>query len=171
MKLGLSLMSCREDFAKICFETLLKYSLLDNKEHSLMNGNRELDQTARLLSEVSLSSEDSQVTNKLAVTSLLHRFQEVLCKYIADEKLSAPVPLAAHRVAEMCFVLKALATLISSLSRGQGEVDSRTWGLVIGLYPHLVEATATQAAGVSSNLKQALHQYKDLLQAPSPAHA
>ena len=164
-------MSCREDFAKICFETLLQYSLLDNKEHSLMNGNRELDQTARLLSEVSLSSEDSQVTNKLAVTSLLHRFQEVLCKYIADEKLSAPVPLPAHRVAEMCFVLKALATLISSLSRGQGEVDSRTWGLVIGLYPHLVEATATQAAGVSSNLKQALHQYKDLLQAPSPAHA
>ena len=132
----------------------------------MMNGNQDMDSTATLLSEVRLASEDSQVTNKLAVTSLLHRFQEVLCKYISDEKLSAPVPLPAHRVAEMCFVLKALATLISSLSRGQGQVDSRTWGLVIGLYPHLVEATATQAAGVSSSLKQALHQYKDLLQSP-----
>ena len=129
------------------------------------------DEASEVMSAVSLTEEDCKVTNKLAVTSLLHRFQEVLCKYIADKKLSAPVPLPAHRVAEMCFVLKALATLISSLSRGQGEVDSRTWGLVIGLYPHLVEATATQASGVSSNLKQALHQYKDLLQAPASGHA
>ena len=132
-----------------------------------MNGNQDVDKTADLLTEVRLTSEDCQVTNKLAVTSLLHRFQEVLCKYIADEKLSAPVPLAAHRVAEMCFVLKALATLISSLSRGKGEVDASTWSLVIGLYPHLVEATATQASGVSSSLKQALHQYKELLQSPT----
>ena len=144
---------------------MLQYSL--NKNNSLANGNQELDKTANLLSEVRLTSEDCQVTNKLAVTSLLHRFQEVLCKYISDENLSAPVPLAAHRVAEMCFVLKALATLISSLSRGKSKVDSSTWGLVIGLYPHLVEATATQASGVSSSLKQALHQYKDLLQSPS----
>ena len=54
-KIRFSSLLFREDFAKICFETLLQYSLLDNKEHGLMNGNRDLDQTAKLLSEVKKS--------------------------------------------------------------------------------------------------------------------
>lgn len=32
-------------------------------------------------------------TTKLAVTSLLHRFREVLVKYVEDEKLSGKAPL------------------------------------------------------------------------------
>ena len=67
----------------------------------------------------------------------------------------------------MSFVLKAVATLISSLKRGQGDVDHRTWDQVIALYPHLVKATSTSAQPVASSLQQALHQYKDLLQAPA----
>ena len=126
------------------------------------------DEASEVMSAVSLTEEDCKVTNKLAVTSLLHRFQEVLTKYIADEKLSSPVPLASHRVAELSFVLKSLTTLISSLKRGQdpGQVDARTWDQVIGLYPHLVTATSIQAASVTSSLQMALHQYKDLLQPP-----
>ena len=42
--------------------------------------------------------------------SLLHRFKDVLTKYIADEKLSSPVPLASHRMAEFSFVLKSITT-------------------------------------------------------------
>lgn len=34
-----------------------------------------------------------QVTTKLAVTSLLHRFREVLVKYVEDERLSGKCPL------------------------------------------------------------------------------
>lgn len=46
-------------------------------------------------------SDSTQVTTKLAVTSLLHRFREVLVKYVDDEKLSGKCPLprlvdAAH---------------------------------------------------------------------------
>lgn len=38
-------------------------------------------------------SDSTQVTTKLAVTSLLHRFREVLVKYVDDEKLSGKCPL------------------------------------------------------------------------------
>ena len=161
----------RENFAKICIETLLQYSLLEKNGggQQMTNGAGRLEEEAsEVMSAVSLTEEDCKVTNKLAVTSLLHRFQEVLTKYIADEKLSSPVPLASHRVAELSFVLKSLTTLISSLKRGQGpgQVDARTWDQVIGLYPHLVTATSIQAASVTSSLQMALHQYKDLLQPP-----
>jgi len=154
-------LALREDFAKVCFETLLQYSLLDQSD-PLANGNG-----GEILSNGVDGGKDAKMTNKLAVTSLLHRFQEVLCNYIADEKLHNPVPLPAHRVSEMSFVLKAVATLISSLKRGQGEVDKMTWSLVISLYPHLVQATTTTAQPVAVSLQQALHQYKDLLQPPS----
>ena len=118
-------MLCRENFAKICIETLLQYSLLEkqgSEEPQVTNGNGNLENeeaTREMMSEMSLTEEDCKVTNKLAVTSLLHRFKDVLTKYIADEKLSSPVPLASHRVAELSFVLKSLTTLISSLKRGQ----------------------------------------------------
>jgi len=161
-------LALREDFAKVCFETLLQYSLLDQSE-PLSNGNGGFDTPARILTNgvAETNGKDAKMTNKLAVTSLLHRFQEVLCNYIQDEKLHSPVPLPAHRVSEMSFVLKAVATLISSLKRGQGEVDQRTWAQVISLYPHLVQATATSAQPVAVSLQQALQQYKDLLQPPA----
>jgi hypothetical protein len=140
----------REDFAKTCFETLLQYSLLDQAEPGVTNGNVELVTNG----VESLGLEDAKITNKLAVTSLLHRFKEVLTTYIADEALHGPVPLPSHRVSELSFVLKALATLIASLKRGSAGVDRRTWGLVIGLYPELVRATATSAQPVASSLQQ-----------------
>jgi len=160
-------LALREDFAKVCFETLLQYSLLDQGD-GIANGNGLSDGVlSNGVEDANIGVKDVKMTNKLAVTSLLHRFQEVLCNYIADEKLHNPVPLPAHRVSEMSFVLKAVATLISSLKRGQGEVDKRTWAQVISLYPHLVQATTTTAQPVANSLQQALHQYKDLLQPPS----
>ena len=150
----------------------MKYSLLDNKNKNgiaVTNGCLENENDpSKMMQKMSLIDEekDSVVTNKLAVTSLLHRFQEVLCKYIEDEKLSSPVPLASHRVTELSFVLKALTTLISSLKSGQGEVDVRTWQQIIALYPHLVGATSIQSSTVTSSLQLVLHQYSDLLQPP-----
>ena len=82
--------------------------------------------------------------------------------YISDEALHGPVPLPSHRVSEMSFVLKALATLISSLKRGAGAVDPRTWGLVIGLYPDLVRATVTTAPAVAASLQQVTQRKREL---------
>ena len=128
--------SMRENFAKICIETLLQYSLLEkNGSEEITNGNGKVEdeeEAREVMSSMSLTEEDCKVTNKLAVTSLLHRFKDVLTKYIADEKLSSPVPLASHRVAELSFVLKSLTTLISSLKRGQAP------GQVIILPPSCV---------------------------------
>lgn len=60
----------------------------------------------------------------------------------------------------MLFVLKAVATLISSLKRAEfGEVDKRTWTLLISLLPYLVAATTMTAPSVASSLLQALHQF------------
>lgn len=72
-------LTLREEFAKTCFETLLQFSLIDGNE-TVIPGNDEKEGTA----------------GKLAVTALLHRFQEVLKKYIDDEKLSGKCPLPRY---------------------------------------------------------------------------
>lgn len=72
----------REEFAKTCFETLLQFSLLDG-----------------LHTEIDMATTESSVTDeggvagRLAVTALLHRFQEVLRRYIEDERRSGKCPL------------------------------------------------------------------------------
>lgn len=73
-------LTLREEFAKTCFETLLQFSLIDgdNKEFVISSSNDDKNNT---------------IAGQLAVTSLLHRFQEVLKKYIDDEKLSGKCPL------------------------------------------------------------------------------
>ena len=95
------------------------------------------------------------LVNKLAVASLLSRFHEVIVKFIEDEKLNGKCPLARHRVAEITFVLKALATLISSLKRAPpGSVEKSVWVQLIDLYPRLVDCTTTTSAGqVNQSLK------------------
>ena len=108
--------------AQVCFETLLQYSLLAESP-PLTNGNTEVVEGV-----AAMAVGEASVTNRLAVTSLLHRwfsatatttttaaprFKEVVTRYIADEALQGAVPLPSHRVSEMSFVLKAVATLIS----------------------------------------------------------
>lgn len=72
----------REEFAKTCFETLLQFSLLDglsNESEHDTNKNPENDEGC--------------VAGRLAVTALLHRFQEVLRRYIENERRSGKCPL------------------------------------------------------------------------------
>ena len=105
----------------MCFETLLQYSLLHQEDFVNMSptttvkNNKQKNNVA-----------ENNITSKLAVTSLLHRFQEVLKKYVEDEKLHGKCPLPRHRMAEISFVLKAISTLISSLKIAppdKGNVD------------------------------------------------
>lgn len=112
----------REEFAKTCFETLLQFSLLDDQGangsgavsggstiHSLNNNNNSnLDSTV---------AGEGGVAGRLAVTALLHRFQEVLKKFNDDERQSGKCPLPKYRLSEISFVLKAVATLIISMKK------------------------------------------------------
>lgn len=72
----------REEFAKTCFETLLQFSLLDGL-------NNESDHDTTKNSE----NDEGGVAGRLAVTALLHRFQEVLRRYIENERRSGKCPL------------------------------------------------------------------------------
>lgn len=91
----------REEFAKTCFDTLLQFSLLDDSQPDV---------------KVSADSEGG-VAGRLAITALLHRFQEVLNKYNDDERKSGKCPLPRYRMSEISFVLKAVATLIVSMKK------------------------------------------------------
>ncbi|KAF8790147.1 Protein MON2 like protein [Argiope bruennichi] len=135
----------REEFAKSCFETLLQFSFLES----------------------GIDIDDDGVVNLLAVTSLLHRFKEVIHKYAEDERLSGKCPLPRHRMSEISFVLKAVATLAKSLKKADPEkVEWTVWEQLISLYPSLVDCTTSTSAQVCCSLREALHEYADLLEPP-----
>ncbi|XP_066601178.1 protein MON2 homolog isoform X2 [Prorops nasuta] len=144
----------REEFAKTCFETLLQFSLLDGLN------NESGDPTK-------IEHDEGGVAGRLAVTALLHRFQDVLRRYIESERRSGKCPLP--RLSEISFVLKAVATLVVSLKKAPpNKVERSVWEQLIGLYPCLVECTVTTASGqVSRSLREALLQYHDLLRPPA----
>ena len=77
----------REEFAKICFEVLLQFSLLHEESGAVEAepGDSGPAQTT------------SQVTNQLAITSLLHRFHNVLASFAEDGKASGKCPLPRYR--------------------------------------------------------------------------
>jgi len=64
----------REEFAKICFEVLLQFSLLHEEQNEI-------------------AKSTSQITNQLAITSLLDRFHNVLSTFVQDAKNSGKCPL------------------------------------------------------------------------------
>nr|XP_022302199.1 protein MON2 homolog isoform X3 [Crassostrea virginica] len=135
----------REEFAKTCFETLLQFSFINKSR-----------------------SEEGGIT-KMAVMSLLQRCQEVVRKHVDDERLSGKCPLPRPRLAEMASVLKAITTLLRSLKQAQpGNVDKAVWKLVLQLYPCLVDCTTSPSPSVCKALRDALHEYSDLLSPPTP---
>ncbi|XP_046890871.1 protein MON2 homolog isoform X2 [Hypomesus transpacificus] len=134
----------REDFSKVCFETLLQFSF-SNRAPTPQEG----------------------YISRLALSVLLRRAQDVLQRYVEDERLSGRCPLPRQQVTEIIFVLKAISTLMDSLKKTQPEnVDANTWAQVIALYPTLVECITCSSYEVSSALKEALGPFKDFMQPP-----
>uniref|UniRef100_A0AAY4B3Y4 Protein MON2 homolog n=1 Tax=Denticeps clupeoides TaxID=299321 RepID=A0AAY4B3Y4_9TELE len=134
----------REDFSKVCFETLLQFSF-SNKASTPQEG----------------------YISRMALSVLLQRAQDVLRRYMEDERLSGRCPLPRQQVTEIIFVLKAVSTLMDSLKKTQPEnVDSNTWAQVIALYPTLVECITCSSSEVSLALKEALGPFKDFMQPP-----
>lgn len=177
--LGLDLeLKLREEFAKTCFETLLQFSLLDDGYSS---SSRSVDSL----------NEEGGVAGRLAVTALLHRFQEVLKKFNDDERQSGKCPLPRYRLSEISFVLKAVATLIISMKKAPPAkgtyfgyyclynpfciqsalliVGRTAWDQLISLYQYLVDCTTTASPEVARSLREALMQYTDLLRPPANA--
>lgn len=72
----------REDLAKVCFETLLDFSLMGSEAP-----------VEAVVKKVSESGTESAIVGRLAVTSLLHRFQSVLQRFIRDDSLAGKCPL------------------------------------------------------------------------------
>ncbi|XP_045444164.1 protein MON2 homolog isoform X13 [Pipistrellus kuhlii] len=135
----------REEFSKMCFETLLQFSF-SNKVTTPQEG----------------------YISRMALSVLLKRSQDVLHRYIEDERLSGKCPLPRQQVTEIIFVLKAVSTLIDSLKKTQPEnVDENTWAQVIALYPTLVECITCSSSEVCSALKEALVPFKDFMQPPA----
>ncbi|XP_077567173.1 protein MON2 homolog isoform X1 [Stigmatopora nigra] len=136
----------REEFSKVCFETLLQFSF-SNKASTPQEG----------------------FISRMALSVLLKRSQDVLRRYVEDERLSGRCPLPRQQVTEIIFVLKAISTLMDSLKKTQPEnVDDNTWAQVIALYPTLVECITCSSSEVSSALKEALGPFKDFMQPPIP---
>lgn len=172
----------REEFARSCFETLLQFSFLGPKgsPHLFMQTNASNVRSNNHLNNNNVNNNGTfaapfslevGLVNRLAVTSLLQRFDDVIVKFVEDEKLSGKCPLARHRVAEISFVLKALATLVSSLKKAPIEtVEQCVWQQLISLFPALVECTTSGCAqscpSLQLPLKECLMQYKDLLRPP-----
>ncbi|XP_050438772.1 protein MON2 homolog isoform X2 [Adelges cooleyi] len=148
----------REEFAKVCFETLLQFSLVDGI--SVDNGN------LFVVNNATTDDENTEViTGKLAVTALLHRFQEVVKKYCHDQNLTGKCPLP--RMSEISFVLKAITTLIISLKKTPDKVNKAVWDQLVQLYPSLVQCIPyTNSPQVTDSLTEALLQYCDLLKSP-----
>nr|XP_019587981.1 PREDICTED: protein MON2 homolog isoform X3 [Rhinolophus sinicus] len=135
----------REEFSKMCFETLLQFSF-SNKVTTPQEG----------------------YISRMALSVLLKRSQDVLHRYIEDERLSGKCPLPRQQVTEIIFVLKAVSTLIDSLKKTQPEnVDGNTWAQVIALYPTLVECITCSSSEVCSALKEALVPFKDFMHPPA----
>lgn len=151
----------REEFARLCFETLLQYSFV----HA--GGVRPLPPTASAGKEFK-DGGNAEATGRLAVTALLHRFKEVISKYVQDEKLGGKCPLPRHRTAEMAFVLKAASTLTVALKKAPSKsVSNEVWRQLIDMYPPLVECTTSSSPQVALALKEALSEYHDLMRPPS----
>ncbi|XP_039437762.1 protein MON2 homolog [Culex pipiens pallens] len=165
----------REEFAKTCFETLLQFSLLDDGMGQLTANsvnNNCLDKDSAASTVNGTAANEGGIAGRLAITALLHRFEEVLRKFNDDERLSGKFPLPRYRLSEISFVLKAVATLVISMKKAPpAKVGTTAWEQLIGLYPYLVECTTTSSAEVSRSLREALLQYCDLLRPPASALA
>lgn len=155
----------REDFARVCFQTLLQFSFFGPK------GSPDLfiqTPNSKASPEHLLQQQQHSIgiVNKLAVASILKRFNDVIVKYVEDEQL-CPCPLPRHRLSEISFVLKALATLVSSLKEApSGSVESAVWRQLIDLYPKIVDCTMSNSPQVNKSIREVLHEYAYLLRCP-----
>lgn len=105
----------REEFAKTCFETLLQFSLLND---TCPNGNQTTENESNTNGNgLMFNNNEDGGAGRLAITTLLKRFEEVLHKFCDDERQCTKSSLPKYRLSEISFVLKSVATLIISMKK------------------------------------------------------
>ena len=57
----------------------------------------------------------------------------MLQEAIDSERLNKNIPMQRQKVAEISFVLKAIATVISSMKKAPKTVSKKTWNQIIGI--------------------------------------
>lgn len=138
----------KEDFAKLCFETLLQFSFFKESDN-----------------------EEDSTLSRLALSSLLDRCKNVLKKYSEDERLNGNFPLPRARMFEMSFAIKAISTLLSSLKKTVESkpdiIDANMWNNVIEMYPVILDCVTCSSEQVRHSLKEALIEFQDLLAPPA----
>lgn len=124
----------REEFAKTCFETLLQFSLLNDSNANDAVVNTEDVQTNGNSSILNNNTTgEGSIAGRLAITALLRRFEEVLKKFIEDDRQSGKSSLPKYRLSEISFVLKAIATLIISMKKAPpAKGKTRDSNLIFG---------------------------------------
>lgn len=143
----------REQFASACFDTLLVYSL------------RVPGCTAPSdASTPPASSSADHLSSQLAVTALVHRFHEVLTRFLADSVSSGQCPLPRHRMTEMCFVLRAIKSVLISIRSSEFEcVNGVTWQQLVRLYSPLVQCTLLSSGLIAQPLCDCLLEFGSFL--------
>lgn len=111
----------REQFAKTCFETLLRFSFLNGLNETIVHSNEAqeestLNNNTTHMADNSVGALGASCVGQLAITTLLQRFEEVLKKFSEDEEQSKG-SLPKYRLSEISFVMKAIATLIVSMKK------------------------------------------------------
>jgi len=93
----------REEFAKICFETLLQFSFVSQSPGGVSSGSAVRNQSSggSSSSSLSTSTEEGTITH-LAIESLLNRCKNVLQTFVADERLSGKCPLPRLVATALC---------------------------------------------------------------------
>lgn len=164
----------REEFSKVCFETLLQFSF-SNKVTTPQEG----------------------YISRMALSVLLQRAQDVLRRYVEDERLSGRCPLprwtqthqlwaqshdgsvttqiiilffcsfcSRQQVTEIIFVLKAISTLMDSLNKTQPEngksrlsfsiTETERWASCIVIFAHLCLSSLSHQWTVTYGLRWSL---------------
>lgn len=125
----------REEFAKTCFETLLQFSLLNDLSHSIVtNENKDV---SALNNNTTNSNDTMEAVGHLAITALLKRFEEVLKKFTEDEKQCTKSSLPNYRLCEISFVMKAIATLITSMKKTPSAKCKPLQPFLLSIYNNL----------------------------------
>lgn len=142
----------RAEFSRACFEALL----------ALSRGAAGPD----LVTSAHSSSGPSFGIG--AISSLLGRCRQVATKFAEDDRTSGEVPMPNQRIGEMHSVLRAVVTMIESLSnsRSRDEGYEELWSELIKLYPCLVDCVSCRDPEIRAALIHSLKAYQKLLKSP-----
>ncbi|TPP60183.1 Protein MON2 protein [Fasciola gigantica] len=152
----------RENFARLCFSTLLCHAFSCNPSVDADDGG---SYTERSHSTATSTTISVSVT-RCAVRSILQRCRLTLVQFYQAACLTGKCPLPRARLAEIAYVFKALTVMLTSLRSvcAQRDVDPSTWHHVIDLYPHIVDCVlVTGGSQMTVALHRLLRLYGDLL--------